>query len=286
MKKTARSLVIVGGIIVLFLVSNVASFLVGSYAPSRSAVWDAIARAGFTNRETMQATQAQTSRMLEQQDRILPVDEQKRIMNMWNDLQVWDNTSFLGIRVMKNPMDLWMMQYIISEVRPDYIVETGTAAGGSALYWAATLDLLGLESSRVITMDIEDYTEAVAERGLWREYVEFIHSSSTDPETVASIAERVADKTVMVLLDSNHEAHHVLQELRMYGPLVSPGSYLIVEDTHLDGIPVAPEWGPGPMTALNEYLDTGGAELYEQDFTREAHVLTQNPGGWLRRKSQ
>jgi cephalosporin hydroxylase len=286
LKTNEKKLAIAGGFASLLLVSSVAAFLVGSYAPTRSAVWDLIAKAGLTNREAMRHTQEQTTRMLQQQDRILPVDEQKQIMKMWNDLKVWDNTSFLGIGVMKNPMDLWMMQYIISEVRPDYIVETGTAAGGSALYWAATLDLLGLEDSRVITMDIEDYTATVAEHGLWQEYVEFIHSSSTDPETVASIAERVSGKTVMVLLDSNHEGPHVLQELRMYGPLVSPGSYLIVEDTHLDGIPVAPEWGPGPMSALLEYLDTGGAELYEQDFTREAYVLTQNPGGWLRRRSQ
>jgi len=286
MKRTTKNFLIVGSVTSFLLVSNAVSFFVGSYTPARAAVYDAIAKVGFGDRKTLRSTQERTTRMLEQQDRILPVDDQKRIMNMWNDLQIWSNTSFLGIRVMKNPMDLWMMQYIISEVRPDYIVETGTAAGGSALYWAATLELLGLEDSRVITMDIEDYTAAVAEHSLWQEYVEFIHSSSTDPETVESIAERVKDKKVMVLLDSNHEGHHVLQELRMYGPLVSPGSYLIVEDTHLDGIPVAPEWGPGPMSALIEYLDTGGAELYEQDLAREAFVLTQNPGGWLRRRSQ
>ena len=89
----------------------------------------------------------------------------------------------------------------------------------------------------------------------------------------------------MVLLDSNHQAHHVLEELRMYGPMVSPGSYLIVEDTHLDGVPVAPQFGPGPMTALVQYLDSGGADLFEQDPTREVYLLTQNPGGWLKRKA-
>lgn len=286
MKRTTKNFLIVGSVTSFLLVSNAVSFFVGSYTPARAAVYDAIAKVGFGDRKTLRSTQERTTRMLEQQDRILPVDDQKRIMNMWNDLQIWSNTSFLGIRVMKNPMDLWMMHYIITEVKPDYIVETGTADGGSALYWAAMLDLLGLEDSRVITMDIEDHTAAVAERSLWQEYVEFIHSSSTDPETVESIADRVKGKTVMVMLDSNHEGHHVLQELRMYGPLVSPGSYLIVEDTHLDGIPVAPEWGPGPMSALIEYLDTGGAELYEQDLAREAFVLTQNPGGWLRRRSQ
>jgi len=286
MKSTTKNFLIVGSVTSFLLVSNAASFFVGSYTPARAAVYDALAKVGFGDRKTLRNTQERTTRMLEQQDRILPVDEQKRIMNMWNDLQIWSNTTFLGIRVMKNPMDLWMMQYIITEVKPDYIVETGTADGGSALYWAATLDLLGLEDSRVITMDIEDHTAAVAEHSLWQEYVEFIHSSSTDPETVESIADRVKGKTVMVMLDSNHEGHHVLQELRMYGPLVSPGSYLIVEDTHLDGIPVAPEWGPGPMSALIEYLDTGGAELYEQDLAREAFVLTQNPGGYLQRRSQ
>ena len=286
MQKKTKNLLIVGGVTALLLVSNAASFVVGSYTPSRTAVWDVIAKTRFADREKLRETQERTARMLELQDRILPVEEQKRIMNMWYDLEIWDNTAFLGVRVMKNPMDLWTMHTIIAEVRPDFIVETGTAYGGSALYWAATLELLGLEDSRVITIDIEDYTAAVSEHELWHRYVDFILSSSTDPSTVTAIAERVEGKTVMVMLDSNHQAHHVLQELRMYGPMVSPGSYLIVEDTHLDGIPVAPQFTLGPMSALVEYLDTGGEDLFEQDFTRDAYVLTQNPGGWLRRRSE
>ena len=285
MKSTTRNLLVVGGVASLLLVSNAATFVVASYAPSRLAVWDAIAKIGLGDR-TLRHTQAWTASLLDRQDRILPVEEQKRVMNMWHSLQAWDNTTFLGIPVRKNPMDLWTMQNIIAEVRPDYIVEAGTSRGGSALYWAATLDLLGLEDSRVITIDIEDNTAAASESGLWQRYVEFVHSSSTDQETVKSIAERVEGKTVMVMLDSDHSADHVLQELHMYGPLVSPGSYLIVEDTHLDGVPVAPQFGPGPMTALIEYLETDGAGLYEQDLTRDSYVLTQNPGGWLRRMSE
>ena len=72
--------------------------------------------------------------------------------------------------------------------------------------------------------------------------------------------------------------------LRMYSPMVSPGSYIVVEDTHYDSVPIYPHFGPGPMAAVNKFLAEGGSDLFEQDFSREAMVMTFNPGGWLRRK--
>ena len=106
------------------------------------------------------------------------------------------------------------------------------------------------------------------------------------------ISERVKGKKV---LDSDHHMHHVqmcialltrhcIQELRMYSPMVSPGSYIVVEDTHYDSVPIYPHFGPGPMAAVNKFLAEGGSDLFEQDFSREAMVMTFNPGGWLRRK--
>jgi cephalosporin hydroxylase len=75
---------------------------------------------------------------------------------------------------------------------------------------------------------------------------------------------------------------HVLNELRAYAPMVSAGSYIAVEDTHLDGVPTHPEQGPGPMAAVRQFLSEN--HDFEQDFTREAMVMTSYPGGWLRRK--
>jgi cephalosporin hydroxylase len=177
-----------------------------------------------------------------------------------------------------------MMQQLIYEVQPELIVETGTWYGGSALYFAHTLNGMGLTNSRVLTVDIGDYTKAVSTHFLWKKYVQFFHGSSTDPAIVSEIARRVKGRKTVVALDSDHSMKHVLQELKMYSPMVSQGSYLVVEDTHLDGIPTHPEQGPGPYAAVQRFLEEGGSKEFEQDFSREIMVMTFNPGGWLRRK--
>ena len=200
-------------------------------------------------------------------------------------LGVWKNMFYLGVRIQKNPSDLMMMHQIILEVQPDVIIETGTNVGGSALFFAHTLDGLGLKDSRVITLDLFKQIKDASKRPLWKEYVEFIHASSTDPIAVENIREKVKGKKVLVTLDSDHRAQHVYRELQLYGTMVSPGSYLIVEDTLVDGIPLDPDSGPGPMAALNRFLATGGDQFFEQDVRRDALIFTQNRGGWLRRKA-
>ncbi len=77
---------------------------------------------------------------------------------------------------------------------------------------------------------------------------------------------------------------HVLNELHAYAPMVPRGSYLIVEDTHMDGVPTAPDFGPGPMAAVQQFLSEEQGKSFEQDFSREALIMTFNPGGWLKRK--
>jgi cephalosporin hydroxylase len=77
---------------------------------------------------------------------------------------------------------------------------------------------------------------------------------------------------------------HVLDELHAYSPMVSARSYLVVEDTHIDGIPTQPEAGPGPLAAVQKFLAEDAGKAFEQDLTREAFIMTFNPGGWLRRK--
>jgi cephalosporin hydroxylase len=116
--------------------------------------------------------------------------------------------------------------------------------------------------------------------------VEFHQGSSTDRVFVDRVARRVRNWKTLINLDSDHSMQHVLQELRMYAPLVSPGSYIAVEDTHLDGVPTHPEEGAGPMAAVRAFLAEDIGKEFEQDFTREAMVMTSYPGGWLKRKAK
>ena len=222
--------------------------------------------------------------VLKQRDLKIPPEKQRELMRLFHDLPIWDHLWFHGVRIIKNPLDLWMLQQIAWEVKPDFVVETGTWQGGSALYWAHTLEGMGLVDARVLTVDIQDQTAAASTHPLWKKYVEFSLGSSTDPKITASFAARVQGKRVIVNLDSDHSMQHVLRELKFYGPMVSRGSYIAVEDTHLDGVPTHPEQGAGPMAAVRQFLKDGGSKDFEQDFCREAMVMTSYPGGWLRRK--
>jgi cephalosporin hydroxylase len=242
--------------------------------------------AEFRGIETAKS-RAEYEEILKQRDLQIPVEKQREIMRLFHDLTIWEHMQFLGVPIIKNPLDLWMLQQIAYEVQPDFVVETGTWYGGSALYWAHTLNGMGLENARVLTVDIQDLTtQGASSHALWKKYVEFSLGSSTDPKIVSKIAQRVKGSRVIVNLDSDHSMAHVLRELRMYAPLVSAGSYIAVEDTHIDGVPTNPGFGPGPLAAVRAFLAEGGSKDFEQDFTREAMVMTSYPGGWLRRKSK
>jgi cephalosporin hydroxylase len=185
------------------------------------------------------------------------------------------DTRWLGVRTDKCPLDLWIYQELLHELKPDLIVETGTAFGGSALYFASLCDLLG--HGRVLTIDVQ-------EQEGWPEHprLEYFRGSSIAPETLEHVRRRAdAAETVLVVLDSDHRKEHVLEELRLYAPLVTPGSYIVVEDTILNGHPVSPEFGPGPMEATEEFLRAEPS--FKSDRSREKLYLTFNPKGYLRR---
>jgi cephalosporin hydroxylase len=222
--------------------------------------------------------------LLAKRELIAPPEKQDELMKLFHEVPVWQHMFFLNVQIEKNPLDLWMMQQIIYETRPDFIIETGTWRGGSALYWAHTLNGAGLDQSRVLTVDLQDLTRQAAAHPLWTKYVTFFKGSSTDQDIVSRITALTKGKKVLVTLDSDHAMGHVLNELRAYSPLVTSGSYLVVEDTHMDGVPTAPEFGPGPLAAVRKFLEEGGAQQFTQDLTREAYIMTFNPGGWLLRK--
>ncbi len=190
--------------------------------------------------------------------------------------QTWGNTFWLGHRVLKCPLDLWIYQEILSEVRPALIVETGTYLGGSALYLASICDLIG--GGEVVTIDA-DRREGLPKHPR----ITYVTGSSTSRSVVSQVRELARGKSpVMVILDSDHRQEQVARELAAYAPLVTPGSYLVVEDTNINGHPVDSGHGPGPFEAVEEFL--AGNNGFARDSSREKLLLTFNPGGFLKRQ--
>lgn len=192
-----------------------------------------------------------------------------------NGEATYNNTRWLGVTVQKCPLDLWIFQEILAEVKPDVLVEAGTYRGGSAYYFASVFDLAG--RGRVLTVDIEDFPGKPR-----HDRITYLLGSSTSEEIASKIRASIRDgEKVMVVLDSDHHKDHVLNELRTYSPLVSPGSYLIVEDTHFNGNPILPKFGPGPMEAVREFLQSHPG--FQPDTSREKYGMTFNRSGYLKR---
>lgn len=186
---------------------------------------------------------------------------------------VWTDTRWFGVRVQKCPLDLWVYQEIVVEKRPDVIIECGTRFGGSALFLATVCDSIG--KGRVISIDLFDLRG-----GLTHPRIEFRLGDSTDEQTVAGVRASIGSKqAVMVVLDSDHHLPHVVREMELYAPLVSDGQYLIVEDTNINGHPVAPHFGPGPKEAVEQFLRAH--REFTADRSREKFFLTFHPGGYL-----
>ena len=177
----------------------------------------------------------------------------RRFTTIWYySPHTWPYNRWLGVKTLQNPNDVWIIQEIIAEVKPDFVIETGTLRGGSAALWAMILEQVNPEG-RVITVDIED-KRAKKLPPIAAEKVDFLIGSSTNPGIVAEIARRVRGKKVVVILDSAHSKNHVLAELRAYAPMVPKASYLIVQDSNVNGHPTWPDYGPGPFEAIEEFL--------------------------------
>jgi cephalosporin hydroxylase len=190
--------------------------------------------------------------------------------------QTWGNTFWLGHHVLKCPLDLWTYQEILHDVQPDLIIETGTYRGGSALFLASVSDLL--RRGEVVTID-----SARQEGRPRHRRITYLTGSSTSDTILRQVHRRAKGKSaVLVILDSGHGKDHVLAELNAYAPFVTPGSYLVVEDTNLNGHPVLGHHGPGPAEAVAEFLE--GNDAFVRDESREKFLLTFNPGGFLKKR--
>ena len=189
---------------------------------------------------------------------------------------IWTNTKYMGIPIMKCPLDLWVTQEIMVEVKPDIFIETGTWRGASALFYAHVMDNVG--NGRVITIDNEK-RENLPEHPR----IEYITGDCLSPEVIDQLK---PNGTVMVNLDSEHSEDHVLKEMEIYALFVSEGSYMIVEDG-INGHPSKLKKAdgsfifPGPYEAIEKFLKIHPE--FECDRTRERHIMTFNVKGFLKR---
>jgi cephalosporin hydroxylase len=199
------------------------------------------------------------------------------------------NFSWLGRPIIQLPQDILAMQELIWQVRPALIVETGIAHGGSLIFYASMLELLGGKGLVVgIDIDIRAHNRLEIEAHPLFKRIRLIEGDSTEPAVVEEVYGLAEGKApILVALDSNHTHEHVLKELQLYSPLVRKGSYLVVFDTIIEDCPSGyvhdRPWdkGDNPRTAVAEFLAAN--PRFEEDRNLESKLLiTVAPGGYLK----
>lgn len=184
------------------------------------------------------------------------------------------DVSWFGHIVRKCPLDLWIYQELLVRRRPDLVIETGTRYGGSALFMATIMDIMN--HGHVISIDhAADPDRPPHPR------ISYWTGSSTDEMIVAEACKAADGQRAMVVLDSDHSTAHVLQEIVCYSPLIQVGDYLIVEDTNVNGHPTYPDFGPGPMEAVEKFLSAN--DEFAIDERCQRFLMTLNPKGYLKR---
>jgi len=199
------------------------------------------------------------------------------------------NFSWMGRPIIQFPQDLIAMQEIIWQVKPDLIIETGIAHGGSLVFYASMLEMMRGDG-HVIGVDIEirRHNRSEIEKHPMASRITMVEGSSIDPSTVAEVA-RLAEgkKRILVALDSNHTHEHVLQELKLYSPFVRSGSYLVVFDTIVEDLPefIAADrpWSKGnnPKTAVRTFLENNPRFVVDDELEAKL-LISVAPNGFLR----
>lgn len=200
------------------------------------------------------------------------------------------NFSWMGRPIIAFPQDMIAMQELIWEVKPDLIIETGVAHGGSIIYYASLMEMMAIDGLVIgIDIDIRKHNRDLIESHPMFKRIKLFEGSAIDKKLVAQVAEAAAGrKKIMVCLDSNHTHDHVLKELELYSPFVTKGSYMIVFDTVVEDMPedafTDRPWGKGdnPKTAVWEFLKTN------KDFQIDKQVenkllITVAPDGFLKK---
>jgi len=198
------------------------------------------------------------------------------------------NFSWMGRPIIQYPQDMVAMQEIIWDVKPDLIVETGIAHGGSLIMYASFMEMIGTGHILGIDIDIREHNREEIEKHPMFKHITMIQGSSISDEIVSKVKDFAKDyKTVMVVLDSNHTHEHVLKELEHYSPLVSKDSYCVVFDTVVEDMPEGsfPDrpWdkGDNPKTAVWEFLESNERFEIDKDIQNKL-LITVAPDGYLK----
>jgi cephalosporin hydroxylase len=206
----------------------------------------------------------------------------RRVVDAFHDLYynglpgegpIFQRTFWMGVPCLKCPLDLWIYQELLHEVRPGLVIETGTHLGGSALFLAHVMDTLNC--GEIISIDINSAARPEHHR------IRYVKGSSTDPGLIEDVLRDRPSEVRMIILDSDHSEAHVSREIDLLSPYVTVGSYLIVEDTNINGNPTYPEFGPGPMEAVKSFCER--TDDFIIDASREKFLMTFNPKGFLKR---
>lgn len=198
----------------------------------------------------------------------------------------WD---WLGLPIIQMPTDVQVMQELIWSCRPQVVIETGVARGGSLVLYSSILQLIGDGEVIGVDIDIRAHNRRAIEAHPMSDRISLIEGSSVSDEVLVEIRRRIgAAERVMVVLDSHHTHGHVLDELRLYAELVTVGQFIVVADTMVEEVPPQlhrpREWGPGnnPATAVRDFL--ADDDRFERDENVNAKLLlTSSRGGYLRR---
>jgi cephalosporin hydroxylase len=198
---------------------------------------------------------------------------------------------WMGLPIIQYPQDVLAMQELVWSIKPDLIVETGIARGGSAIFYASLLELNamcgGPTDAEVVAIDIDirDHNRQAIETHPMAKRLQMIEGSSIDTNIVEQVKSRAAGrKSILVCLDSNHTHDHVLEELRAYAPLVTKDSYMVVFDTLIEELPHDAigerPWGPGdnPLTAIHKYLQEDDRFEIDEDRHTKLQITVAKEG--------
>jgi len=198
--------------------------------------------------------------------------------------------TWLGLPIIQLPADIVALQEIIWDVKPDVIVETGVARGGSLIFFASLMKLLENKGFVIgIDIDIRPHNRHAIETHPFASAIQLIQGSSIDPQTIEKVKRAVSGRAnVMVVLDSNHTHEHVYKELKLYAPLVNVGNYIIVQDTTVEYLPEGffkdRDWGKGnnPSTAVSVFLKENSNFIIDKEIDDKL-LISSTWGGYLKR---
>ena len=215
------------------------------------------------------------------------------LSNLWikaaAEHRVMYEPTWLGRPVIQFPTDVVAIQELLWQVRPDLVIETGVAHGGSLVLSASILELIGAGKVVGVDVEIRPHNRAAIESHPLTHRIELIEGSSIDLATMAAVRDAAAAATtVVVFLDSNHSEAHVLRELELYGELVTPGSYLVAHDgaqAWVWDIPRGkPEWKEDhPLSAIHAFVAQHPEFTIDPHWTR--YGITSSPDGWLKKSA-